>query len=237
MVYPMPSQQHYHPPISSNMPNPRPLLPMTQFAPHTLHYSPTRPPNHHHLPRISTSRSEHQNNTLIIEHVKPCQLNYNFITSILKYTNIHILQKTISITLPTSCTSFLLSQRRVIKSNPTFSHLLIRTDRSHNMRMWGSIIYHAIKQGLAPRNVKCTFNDNTDKFELRHVLNSRIDWINNDLLISDSEFNKWSASYENFKFSTKAAPPSPNSSNSSPTVNIVSPPTHIMPPITNPNPQ
>ena len=137
------------------MPNPRPLLPqMTQFAPHTLHYSPTRPPNHHHLPRISTSRSEHQNNTLIIEHVKPCQLNYNFITSILKSTNIppkYILshtfyKKTISITLPTSCTSFLLSQRRVIKSNPTFSHLFIRTDRSHNMRMRGSIIYHAIKQ-------------------------------------------------------------------------------------------
>ena len=105
------------------------------------------------------------------------------------------------------------------------------------MRMRGSIIYHAIKQDLAPRNVKCTFNDNTDKFELRHVLNSRIDWINNDLLISDSEFNKWSASYENFKFSTKIAPPSPNSSNSSPTVNIVSPPTNIMPPITTPHPQ
>ena len=119
MLYPMPSQQHYHPPISSNMPNHRPLLPqMTQFAPHTLHYSPTRPPNHHRLPRISTSRSEHQNNTLIIEHVKPCQLNYNFITSILKSTNIppkYILshtfyKKTISITLPISCTSFLLSQ-------------------------------------------------------------------------------------------------------------------------------
>ena len=89
------------------------------------------------------------------------------------------------------------------------------------MRMRGSGIYHAIKQGLAPRNVKCTFNDNTGKFELRHVLNSRIDWINNDLLISDSEFNKWSESYENFKFSTKAAPPSPNSSNSSPTIPLI----------------
>ena len=186
---------------------------MTQLAPHTLHHSPTRPPNHHHLPRISTQRSEHQNNTLIIEHVKPCQLNYNFITSILKSTNIspkYILshtfyKKTISITLPTSCIYFLLSQRCVIKSNPTFSHLFIRTDRSHNVRMRGSVIYHAIKKGLVSRTVKCTFNDNTDKFELRHVLNSRI-----DLLISDSEFNKWSESYKNFKFSTKAAPSSPN---------------------------
>ena len=225
------------------MPNPRRLLhPMTQFAPHTLRYSPTCPPNHHHLPRISTSRSEHQNNTLIVEHVNPCQLNYNFITSILKSTNIPpkdiishtFYKKTISITLSTSCTSFLLSQRRVIKSNPTFSHLFIRTDRSHYMRMRGSVIYHAIKQGLAPSNVKCTFNDNTDKFELRHVLNSRIDWINNDLLISDSEFNKWSESYENFKLSTKVAQSSPNSRNSSPTANIVSPPTNIRSPITTP---
>ena len=72
MSYPLPSQPHYHTPISSNMPNTRLLLsPMAQFAPHTLHYSPTRPPNHHHLPRISTSRLEYQNNTLIIEHVNP----------------------------------------------------------------------------------------------------------------------------------------------------------------------
>ena len=117
------------------------------------------------------------------------------------------------------------------------SLLFIRNNRSHNMRMRGSVIYHAIKQGLAPSNVKYTFNNNIDKFELRHVLNSRIDWINNDLLISDSEFNKWSESYENFKFSTKVAPPSPNSSNSSSTANIVSLPTNIIPPIITTNPQ
>ena len=76
--------------------------------------------------------------------------------------------------------------------------------------MRGSVIYHTIKQDLAPRNVKCTLKDNTDNFELRPVLNSRIDWINNDLLISDSEFNKWSESYENFKLSTNVSPPSPN---------------------------
>ena len=74
--------------------------------------------------------------------------------------------------------------------------------------MQGSVIYHAIKQGLAPRNVKCTLNDNTDKFELRHVLHSRIDWINNDLLISDSEFNKFQTLHKSSHHHlTQATPP------------------------------
>ena len=64
----------------------------------------------------------------------------------------------------------------------------------------GRIIYHAYKEHLIPSNVKCTFNNKTNIFELRLTLNNsiKIDWNSEAIHISELHFNKWKLSYEHY---------------------------------------
>ena len=64
----------------------------------------------------------------------------------------------------------------------------------------GRIIYHAYKEHLIPSNVKCTFNNKANIFELRPTLNNsiKIDWNSEAIHISELNFNKWKLSYEHY---------------------------------------
>ena len=69
----------------------------------------------------------------------------------------------------------------------TITYTFVLNDLSE--RTHGRVLFHATKSNLAPSNVKCTFNDYTNSFELRHLTNSKIDWNKNPIYISNDTYN------------------------------------------------
>ena len=79
----------------------------------------------------------------------------------------------------------------------------------------GRVLFHATKSNLAPSNVKCTCNDYTNSFELRHLTNSKIDWNKNPIYISNDTYNTWSTSYNAYRLNTNSLNSSISNSQSS----------------------
>ena len=68
---------------------------------------------------------------------------------------------------------------------------------------------------IALSNIKCTFNNYTKSFELRHLTNSKIDWNKNPMYISNDTYNTWSTSYNTYKLNIKSLTSSISDSQSS----------------------
>ena len=60
----------------------------------------------------------------------------------------------------------------------------------------GRVLYHDIKENLAPAGTRCTYNTYNSTFELRHTKNSKIDWSSDPTHITKTDFNRWNTSYE-----------------------------------------
>ena len=99
---------------------------------------------------------------------------------------------------PSQC-SYFYSKIPFIRSNSIYNHLYIRAERSNTERTRGRVLFHATKSNLAPSNVKCTFNNYTNSFELRYFTDSNIDWNNNPSYILNYTYNTWSTSYNTYK--------------------------------------
>ena len=162
--------------------------------------------------------------SVVIEHIKPSEKSREFLLELLTYINIptHALKSynfsnaTVIIFFNTSSQcSYFYSKIPFIRSNSIYNHLYIRAERSITERAHGRVLFHATKSNLAPSNVKCTFNDYTNSFELRHLTNSKIDWNKNPIYISNDTYNTWSTSYNAYRLNTNSLNSSISNSQSS----------------------
>ena len=190
----------------------------------------------HHLPHSSTIPYTPpiprklqliiRNNSLVIEHLKPSDMNTELITSIL----IHMLLPKISISIvkfkdnnaiiQLSNKSFCDIFFRIfssIKFNPRFSHLYVRNSLPYKTRLLGKILYHAYIMKQTSINTKPIFNTYTNSFEIRLISNS-IDWSLSPITIPPTLLIDWESSYLKFKYSV------PSSSNLSINTNSESTP-------------
>ena len=150
--------------ITANIPSPFPYH--KSYASAIISYSSRTPiKSHivHHIPPNSTTpytppipcklqlNNIIRNNSLVIEHLKPSDMNTEFISSIL----IHMLLTKISISIVTfknknaiiqfsnkSFCDIFLRRFSSIKCNPRFSHLYVRNSLPYKIRLLGKILYH-----------------------------------------------------------------------------------------------
>ena len=126
--------------------------------------TPIKCPLVHHVPPNSTTpytlpiprkiqlNNIIRKNSLVIDHLKPSDMNTEFISLIL----IHMLLPKISISIVkfkhnnaiiqfsnTSICNIFFSRFRSTKFNPRFSHLYIRNSLPYKTRLLGKILYHA----------------------------------------------------------------------------------------------
>ena len=162
--------------------------------------------------------------SVVIEHIKPSEKSREFLLELLTYINIptHALKSynfsnatvIIFFNTPSQC-SYFYSKIPFIRSNSIYNHLYIRAERSITERTHGRVLFRSTKSNLAPSNVKCTFNDYTNSFELRHLTNSKIDWNKNPIYISNDTYNTWSTSYNAYRLNTNSLNSSISNSQSS----------------------
>ena len=211
-------------PVTSSIPliHPSPPLPPSS----TPHSSPSPPPTHipsllelpinmYFRPVSNPSfttihySSNHQSpSSVVIDYIRPSDKSREFLLELLTYTNTptyalssyNCVGSTVIMffNTPSQC-SYFYSKIPFIRSNSIYNHLYIRAERSVTERTCVRVLFHATKSNLAPSNVKCTFNNYTNSFELRHFTNSNIDWNNNPIYISNDTYNTWSTSYNTYK--------------------------------------
>ena len=153
------------------------------------------------------------NNTLVIKHLKPSDMNTEFISSIL----IPMLLPKISISIVTFKNNNAIIQfsnksfcdiffRRFssIEFNPRFSHLYVRNSLPYKTRLLGKILYHVYILKLTSINTKPIFNTYTNSFEIRLISNS-IDWFLPPITIPLTLLIDWESSYLNFKYSVPSS--------------------------------
>ena len=159
----------------------------------------------------STNQQSHV--SVVIEHINPSEKCREFLLELLTYINIPTYafksytfsNATVIIffNTPYQC-SYFYSKIPFIRSNLIYNYLYIRAERSTTERTRGRVIFHAIQSSICPSNVKCTFNNYTNSFELRHLTNSKIDWNTNQIYISNDIYNTWSTSYNTYKLNIKS---------------------------------
>ena len=212
------------PPSSIPLPPPPPPpthIPSLLELPINMHFRPVPNPSsttNHYSPNHPSPFS------VVIEHIKPSEKSREFLLELLTYINIptHALKSynfsnatvIIFFNTPSQC-SYFYSKIPFIRSNSIYNHLYIRAERSNTERTRGRVLFHATKSNLAPSNVKCTFNNFTNSFELRYFTNSNIDWNNNPVYISNDTYNTWSTSYNTYKLHIKSLNSSISDSQSS----------------------
>ena len=167
-------------------------------------------------PSFTTSHysSNHQSpSSVVIEHIRPSEKSREFLLELLTYTNTptyalssyNFVGSTVIMffNTPSQC-SYFYSKIPFIRSNSIYNHLYIRAERFNTERTRGRVLFHALQSNLAPSNIKCTFNNFTNSFQLRHITNSNIDWNNNPIYISNDTYNTWSTSYNTYKLHIKS---------------------------------
>ena len=130
------------------------------------------------------------------EYYKQWQYNFSNATVIIFFN------------IPSQC-SYFYSKISFIRSNSIYNHLYIRAARSITERTHGRVLFKS------SFNVKYTFNDYTNSFELRHLTNSKIDWNKNPIYISNDTYNTWSTSYNAYRLNTNSLNSSISNSQSS----------------------
>ena len=148
-------------------------------------------------------------NSIVIEHLTPSQSTKVFLNEFLSYIHIspdtilsYKIAKSIAIIIFKSnqCYQAFISNLCNTRNNIRYSNLYFRKELTCSEMTRGRIIYHAYKEHIIPSNVKCTFNNKTNIFELRPTLNNsiNIDWNSEAIHISELNFNKWKLSYEHY---------------------------------------
>ena len=140
--------------------------------------------NHTPTPILSSSTSSKSSSIrsidnsliLVLEHLLPYEVNYNFIVSLIDYlklphsyitsasflTSTAILRFT-NISARDICFSSLLK----ISPHSNFKHIFIRHYLPDSTRLLGKVLYHALKQKLTPILYKVFFNNRSQTFEIR----------------------------------------------------------------------
>ena len=144
-------------------------------------------------------------NSLVIEHLNEDERNINFIHKIRSLLNMSTSSLTsynftnsiciLYFNSPNSSYTF-ISNTHNIKKDTRFSHLYMREQRSGNEILRSRVLYHAIKENLAPAGTRCTFNNFNSTFELRNTKHSKKDWYSDPTIIKHTDYNKWKTSYE-----------------------------------------
>ena len=60
------------------------------------------------------------------------------------------------------------------------------------------ILYHVVKNKLIKnkKSIKCIYNSRSNSYELRYIINDKIDW---NMSISEDNFSVWKLSYITYK--------------------------------------
>ena len=82
--------------------------------------------------------------------------------------------------------------------HPHYTNLYFRKQRSLLERVRGKLLYHAIKANLTPPNTKCTYNNSNETYELRNIINSKVDWKSSPINITPHTYKTWEHSYESY---------------------------------------
>lgn len=96
-----------------------------------------------------------------------------------------------------------------IKNSKKHSNLFCHSSLPPAEIKRGSILFHAIKSNFVT-NHKCVLNKRNNTFELRHIVDDKVNWKNDPLSISDSKLSEWSSSLKEFR---KSMPSSTKVSN------------------------
>ena len=125
--------------------------------------------------KSSSIRSIDNSLTLVLEHLLPFEVNYNFIVSLINYIKLpHSYITSASFLTSTAILRFTNISARDL----CFSSLLKISPHSNlsiylfviiylTTRLLGKVLYHALKQKLTPILYKVFFNNRSQTFELR----------------------------------------------------------------------
>ena len=58
------------------------------------------------------------------------------------------------------------------------------------------ILYHVVKLIKSKKIIKCIYNSRSSSYELRYIINNKIDW---NISIGDNNFSVWKLSYITYK--------------------------------------
>ena len=75
--------------------------------------------------------------------------------------------------------------RKINLINSNFNKLLILPFLSKQIIKYGKILYHSIKSNLVNEK-KCVFNYKSNIYELRSIINNKLNWYEKPMYISDS---------------------------------------------------
>ena len=144
--------------------------------------------NHTPTPILSSSTSSKSSSIrsidnsliLVLEHLLPYEVNYNFIVSLIDYIKLpHSYITSASFLTSTAILHFTnISARDIcfssllkISTHSNFKHIFIRHYLPDSTRLLGKVLYHALKQKLTPILYKVFFNNRSQTFELRDKKN------------------------------------------------------------------
>ena len=185
----LPINMHFRP--VSNPYISRPNCQITHIN-HTRPLPPSIPPNY---------------NSIVIEHLNSKQTTKLFLTDLLLY--IHLPSNAIStykfinnivIIYFNSDNSYYTFTSKIqnIMKHPHYTNLYFRKQRSLLERVRGKLLYHATKANLTPPNTKCTYNNSNETYELRNIINSKVDWKSSPINITPHTYKTWEHSYESY---------------------------------------
>ena len=182
-----------------------------------MHYRPASNPLIHR-PNINQTTHIHHTqplppllplsyNSIVIEHLNSKQMITLFLTDLLSH--LHLPSNAIStytfinnivIIFFNSDNSYYTFTSKIqnIKKHPNFTNLYFRKQRSLLERERGTLVYHATKANLAPPNTKCTYNNSNETYELRNIVNSKVDRESSSINITPQTYKTWEYSYESY---------------------------------------
>ena len=91
--------------------------------------------------------------------------------------------------------------RKINLINYNFNKLFILPFLSKQINKYGKILYHSTKSNLKNDLVnekKCVFNYKSNIYELRSIINNKINWYEKPMYISDFVEKQFNESYDKF---------------------------------------
>ena len=155
---------------------------------------------------INTSTEDKNNEyKLVIRNIEKANCNINYINNILKYldlstqiiSNIEFGNKTVFLLFTSLFNKRLFMARKINLINSNFNKLLILPFLSKQIIKYGKILYHSTKSNLVNEK-KCVFNYKSNIYELRSIINNKINWYEKPMYISDSVEKQFNESYDKF---------------------------------------
>ena len=182
-----------------------------------MHYQPASNPFIH---RPNINQTTHINYTQLIPPPLPPSYNYIVIenTNSKQMTTLFLTDLLSHLNLPSNAISTykfinniviiffnsdnfyytFTSKIQNIKKHPHFTNLYFRKQRSLLERERCKLLYHATKANLASSNYKCTYNET---YELRNIVNSKVDWESSPINITPQTYKTWENSINTLNLS------------------------------------